>query len=174
MGLRFGQSIPLDSQSGASRAAKLRNARFSSVPEKGDVRPGQERETTVPQEAGFGKNTLSPPGAALITLGRGLKEARRLVPTTEELREQLRSRKAQDEANRQEAQASRAAAPAERTGSEAPRRIESFRPEAAPQAIAFAQAAQAAAPTRPEIVETGTVPSVPRGTVTTQGLDVLI
>jgi hypothetical protein len=41
---------------------------------------------------GFGKGTVSVPTAAVRTLDRGLTSARRVVPTVEELQEELRAR----------------------------------------------------------------------------------
>lgn len=42
--------------------------------------------------AGFGANTLSPPGAALQTLNRGVEAVRQHTPTLQQQQEELRSR----------------------------------------------------------------------------------
>ena len=56
-------------------------------------------------QAGFGDNTLSTPGAALATLGKGIESARRSIPSLEELRaqQQLKRVEASDEAAQQNA-----------------------------------------------------------------------
>ncbi len=45
--------------------------------------------------AGFGKDTVSVPGATMRTLGKGLDGARQVVPTLEDLQEETRDRVAQ-------------------------------------------------------------------------------
>jgi len=44
---------------------------------------------------GFGQGTVSLPTAAIRTLGKGIEGVRQMVPTTEELREELRTRAAE-------------------------------------------------------------------------------
>lgn len=44
---------------------------------------------------GFGQGTVSVPTAAIRTLGKGIEGVRQMVPTTEELREELRTRAAE-------------------------------------------------------------------------------
>jgi hypothetical protein len=40
-------------------------------------------------QAGFSENSMSPPGAALTALGKGLRQARRVMPTNEQNLEQM-------------------------------------------------------------------------------------
>ena len=46
--------------------------------------------------AGFGKDSVSVPGAAIRTIRRGVESAREAVPTVEELRSELRARLSRD------------------------------------------------------------------------------
>lgn len=63
------------------------------------------RAAPEPQiQAGFGKDTLSPSGAALETLDANLERARTLVPSLQELTEEFRARRAEQE-NAQEERA---------------------------------------------------------------------
>jgi len=53
------------------------------------------RDRPEPPRVGFGNGTISAPGAAVRTIGRNFREARRLVPDVEELREEARERLAE-------------------------------------------------------------------------------
>src|SRR5690606_21282546 len=91
------------------------------------VRPEEAPEIS----AGFGKNTLSPSGAALKTLDSNLEAAQELVPTVQELRD--RARAAQTE------RAVELEARAEAARATDLRRRESVRPEPNPAARFFVQ-----------------------------------
>ncbi|MBI2435180.1 MAG: hypothetical protein HYV26_20165 [Candidatus Hydrogenedentes bacterium] len=54
------------------------------------------------QSLGFGENTLSPSGAALVTIRTTFRSAQNLVPSLEELRDELRARRAEQYAQQQE------------------------------------------------------------------------
>ncbi|MEK7794583.1 MAG: hypothetical protein AAB353_08630, partial [Candidatus Hydrogenedentota bacterium] len=59
--------------------------------------PGLRRsEDEVAVRAGFGEGTVSGPGAALITLSRGVRAAREIVPTLQELSADARDRSTSD------------------------------------------------------------------------------
>jgi len=65
--------------------------------------------------AGFGKGSVSVPGAAIRTIQRGVEGAREAVPTVEELRSELRARLSRDrEAREAEAEQRRQADQAQR------------------------------------------------------------
>lgn len=96
--------------------------------------------------AGFGENTLSPPGAALETLDTNLEVAGQLVPTVEELRARARVN-----------QAERADALAARAGQERPEEVrqrETLRPEPNPAARNFLIATEELAVAEPPELET--------------------
>ncbi|MCX5769954.1 MAG: hypothetical protein NTZ09_06740 [Candidatus Hydrogenedentes bacterium] len=66
--------------------------------------------------AGFGKDSVSVPGAAIRTIQRGVEGAREVVPTVEELRAELRARLSRDrEARDAEAEQRRQAEQAQKT-----------------------------------------------------------
>lgn len=48
------------------------------------------RGEAEPIRAGFGRNTITAPGAAVLVLGQTIRSARSIVPTVQELRERLR------------------------------------------------------------------------------------
>lgn len=51
-----------------------------------------EQEEAVVERAGFGEGSVTVPGQTLRALGGGLQSARELVPSAEELREEVRER----------------------------------------------------------------------------------
>lgn len=121
-------SVPLDS----AFARRKARAGEGQLLEQSRAREG--RSTDVIQ-AGFGKDTLSPQGAALETVATGLERARELVPSVEELRAQAAQAAAEAEARLEEL---RAASESARKESEAaaPATV-SARPKAEPLAIRF-------------------------------------
>ncbi len=125
MGLNIGQ-IPVSLAARPDKAVVTRPSRRDG----GDA-PGQEQT-----RAGFGENTLSPGSAALRAIDVSLREARRVVPTVEELREDFRARRAETEAAvaAREATANDARDPATE---EAVPAEQATRPEPAPQVRAF-------------------------------------
>jgi hypothetical protein len=100
MGLYIGQNPAISAGNDVVASARARRARREAARRDEAVR-ARPREVPEPVRAGFGKNTLSPPAAALITLGANLERAREVVPTFEELRAELRA--AREEAARREA-----------------------------------------------------------------------
>ncbi|MBP8131539.1 MAG: hypothetical protein KA184_18315 [Candidatus Hydrogenedentes bacterium] len=123
------------------------------------------RDWETPLRAGFGEGTVSIPGTTLRAINRNLQDARRIVPSAEELRWETAAR-VREERERIEAEASqrvaeaeaaaRQRAPAPQAGESpvqavrprpvkeevapAPRRV---RPEPAPQARTFQDQAEA-------------------------------
>lgn len=100
MGASIGQ---LPATLSASRAA-LRRER-PATPElgfRGEDNSDQSAERLgrseekVAVRAGFGEGTVSGPGAALITLSRGVRAAREIVPTLQELSAEARNRATSD------------------------------------------------------------------------------
>ena len=57
------------------------------------LRPDEDKVAT---RVGFGEGTVSGPGAALITLSRGVRAARDIVPTLQELSADIRERSSAD------------------------------------------------------------------------------
>lgn len=67
----------------------------------GDMKPRElpamlERRAPEVARAGFGRGTVSVPGAAFHTIKRGMDGAREVVPTVQELRAELRARRARE------------------------------------------------------------------------------
>ncbi len=131
MGLNIGQGLASLSARTDVTAA-VRQARTGEENAPALARRVPDRERT---QAGFGENTLSPGGAALQALDANLREARRVVPTVEELREAFLARRAENEraAETREAPPTEAREPA--TEEIAPEE-QSTRPEPALQARA--------------------------------------
>lgn len=98
-----------------------------------------DREPPRDLRAGFGKDTITPPGAAVSALGQGLRTARQVVPQLVEMAQEQRQRRAEEGRADQEAGTAR--------------RPEQRRLEAAPQAANFVNglggAANAQAPGGP-------------------------
>lgn len=101
MGLQIGQNPAIVAGGDAFASARARRARQEAA-RREEIAPSLQREKPEPVRAGFGRNTLSPPAAALMTLGANLERAREVVPTFEELRAELRA--SREEAARKEAQ----------------------------------------------------------------------
>lgn len=59
---------------------------------KTELPPMLNRQPPDFARAGFGEGTVSMPGVAIRTIGRGMESARRIVPTVEELRAEVRER----------------------------------------------------------------------------------
>lgn len=57
--------------------------------------PFFQKEPQQKARVGFGEGTVSVPGAALDTIGRGVRNARQSVPTVEEIRQEHRARRAE-------------------------------------------------------------------------------
>lgn len=66
-----------------------------------------ERRTPEVPRAGFGRGTVSVPGAAFHTIKRGMDGARKVVPTVEELRAELRARRSREREARADAEEQR-------------------------------------------------------------------
>lgn len=143
MGVQVGQTsaavLRLDSIA-VRRRARTGNDQLSE-----QARP---REDAVDVRAGFGRNTLSPQGAALETVSKNLARARELVPSVEELSARAReasAREAAETAARQQ-KASEAETIAKANSAE-PERAVSAVPKAEPFARFFeAQENQASSP----------------------------
>ena len=157
-------------------------------------------ERIAPVAAGFGDNTLSAQGAALVTVDVNLRRARDIVPTVQEFDQA--SREVRREENFARAGNETPSAPAQEAatitpGAETTRRVERFRPEAAPQVRNFAQPEETAtarsigaqaprvepaevpsptieAPQAPTPPRVGPGLTEPGGAVTTNQLDILI
>ena len=130
MGMRIDTYASALTSADASRATSAqRPVERDPAEDRGSGLP-QDREETFEFRAGWGKDTLSPNGAALVVLGRNIESARRVVPTVEELRDQLRETRAEQRAAQEEAVGRR---------EEAARQVESFRPEPTPRARSFVQ-----------------------------------
>lgn len=162
---------------------------------------GVERQSRREQviEAGFGDNTVSVPGVTIRTLNRNLVEARKVVPTTEALREEAAARVEErreairdritppDIAERlQETAARRQQTPPDQRAPvavenqpapEPPTRpepaVQRVRPEAAPQARNFAVQAAPPQPREPQPQQEPQNPA-PGTPVTPARLDVLV
>lgn len=77
------------------RASKNRRPAAGSPQESQDAAvPLARRERPEPPRVGFGNNTISAPAAALHTIGYGLKSAKQLVPSPQELQQEVRERTA--------------------------------------------------------------------------------
>lgn len=57
--------------------------------------PFFQKEPQQKARVGFGEGTVSVPGAALDTIGRGVRNARQSVPTVEKIRQEHRARRAE-------------------------------------------------------------------------------
>jgi hypothetical protein len=194
---------------GGPQADTLRrnNVTQSNLLETNEANTFARADRIAPVSAGFGDNTLSVQGAALVTVGTNLRRAREIVPTVQELsqasldgrREQATARAETEIQGLQGSPGQEAGATVPRgTGAEATRRIERFRPEAAPQVRSFTQPGEPASATRStgapapdesdpaavvpntESLQTPAAPRVgpgltaPEGAVTTNQLDILI
>ena len=84
-------SVPVDL--GFSRPRRAVGGGGGDEPRAGDVF-FRQKKAEAPQ-VGFGANTISAPAAALHTIGYGLKSAKQIVPTPEELQQQVRERTAE-------------------------------------------------------------------------------
>lgn len=95
MGISIGSAVRAVAATLPVGPVRSQRSPASTVPDSTqDARLVREPEAP-PITAGFGENSLSPSGAALRTLDRNLKAARRLVPTVEQLRDQARFNQAQ-------------------------------------------------------------------------------
>ena len=108
--------------------------------------PGTPAPPPLPK-AGFGEGTASQATAAYVTLGRGLYSARQLVPTTEDIRAELRTRLSEARVRREVAaqERDRRAAELQRAETEPALRADASsvrepQQEAAPQPQAVPQA----------------------------------
>ncbi len=101
MGLPIGDAV---TQLSAGRTLSLQGAKRDGTAAAEQPAQLGFRQNTQPEvRAGFGKGTLSPGGAALRALDYSLKRARSMVPTMEEVREQVGARRAELEAARKPA-----------------------------------------------------------------------
>lgn len=66
-------------------------SREETAPQPGAGARGQD----VPIGAGFGENTISIPGVAARTIGRNMTNARKIVPTLDEMRAEQKARSAE-------------------------------------------------------------------------------
>jgi len=98
--------------------------------EQGQSAPFNRPQVDVPR-AGFGDGTVSVPAAAFGTLRNGLRQARSIVPSREEVRERIRDRVQEDRERRAERIEAR------REREEQARRIERRIPEPSAQARNF-------------------------------------
>ncbi len=168
----------------------------SAPPAANTLRTPAQQEALEPRppslpdvQAGFGRNTISPPAVALQTIDTNLQNARDVVPTLEEQQGRIQERLAQIQADaearsqvRQEQQAAIAAEQADNTNAQRETQAalnvpargvgggapEAFRPAPAPQAVNFVQQGVPEQPLAP----TGAEASA-RGGVTISRLDLL-
>lgn len=92
MGLNVGQIPASLVNARADVSAATRQARTGEEDAPALARRNSEQERP---QAGFGENTLSPGGAALQALDVNLREARRAVPSVEELQAEYQARRAE-------------------------------------------------------------------------------
>ena len=131
MDLRIGQTGETVMPSRAMGFNRPRREEESGTSERGAVDVFHSREEREVVRVGFGKGTISPAGAALTTVDRNLEEARRVVPTVDELREEEAARRAELRAEQNQ---------------EPEREPQAFRPEPAPQARRFVEQNEEAGP----------------------------
>lgn len=102
MDIRINQAVTRPPDPGAVRLTNPREPRAEQRARSGvgpmsedPGGPGFNREPREVLRLGFGDGTVSVPGMAQRTVRRGMQNAERLVPTVEELREQVRVRSAE-------------------------------------------------------------------------------
>ena len=98
MGMRITGAEPtlnMIRPAGTSERSQLVNPEFRPLganrDQEGSLVPFNRRETEIPR-AGFGDGTVSGPAAAVRTLRNGLRQARSIIPSREEVRERIRDR----------------------------------------------------------------------------------
>lgn len=102
----------------------------------------EAEDATLPNtRAGFGKDTLSPQGAALATVSTNLRRARRLVPSVEETQQRAREAisQEQDAARQRRERLERVGQDAAERESSTPQATVSLRPRVEPRARFFAR-----------------------------------
>ena len=101
MGMRIGevavrlQTYQANSVGRSNAASSQQTLPVMGAPQSQDEAKPQflgERKAPDTVQVGFDENSMSPPGAALTTLGKGLRQARRVVPTGEQNLEQMLAR----------------------------------------------------------------------------------
>ena len=107
----------------------------------GQKRGGAGESSVENPRAGFGKDTLSPPGAALATVSTNLRRARKLVPTLEETQQRAREAvsRDQDSFRQQQQQLERIGRRDADSAESAPPATVSLRPRVEPRAKYFAR-----------------------------------
>lgn len=142
MGVRIGNST-------ASLAALARPSQAVRSAPRGDAGVDFRRQPEPePPRAGFGENSISLPGVSLNTIGRQLEAGRRVVPTAQELREEVQARLAEERARIAEQQAERL----ERAEANAPEVVRKAASAPRPEPLRDATASREARPAPAEDV----------------------
>jgi hypothetical protein len=86
------EPLPIEAVRGIGEETRARNFVRRNPRAADNPLFDRDVEEVVADRAGFGEGTLSPPGAALATVRRGVEEARDLVPSIEEERAEVQQR----------------------------------------------------------------------------------